>query len=79
MRISIACFRYQKSLEGFDGKFQPPSDPKGDPRTGDRTVHPRRRECGPARAAGGGENTLSKALYENRLGERLKLLTRPNS
>jgi len=104
MRVSMARFPFQKSLETFDWKFQPSIEPKiiKDLATG--------------RFIGDGENvlllgppgvgkthlavalgmsacalglrtmfttpaglitTLGKALYENRLEERLKILTQP--
>jgi DNA replication protein DnaC len=104
MRVSMARFPFQKSLERFDWTFQPSIDPK--------IV----KELATGRYLADGENvlllgpagvgkthlavalglkacelglrtafttaagliaTLGKALYENRLEERLKLLTQP--
>ena len=104
LRVSMARFPFQKTLEGFDWKFQPSIDPKiikelatgrfladganvlllGPPGVekthlavalgmhacalGLRTVFT---------TAAGLIATLGKALYENRLEERLKLRTQP--
>jgi DNA replication protein DnaC len=104
MRISMARFPFQKTLETFDWKFQPSIEPKlikdlatgrfiadgenvlllGPPGVGKthlavalgmsactlglRTMFT---------TAAGLIATLGKALYENRLEERLKLLTQP--
>ena len=104
MRIAMARFPFQKTLESFDFKFQPSIDPK------------LIRELGTGRYIEGGDNvlllgapgvgkthlavaiglkacelgyrtlfttaagliaTLGKALAENRLDERLKLLAQP--
>jgi DNA replication protein DnaC len=67
MRIAMARFPFQKTLESFDFKFQPSIDPK--------LV----RELATGRYIQSGDNVLllGKALAEGRLEERLKLLTQP--
>ena len=104
MRISMARFPFQKSLETFDWKFQPSIDPKvikelatgrfvaeaenvlllGPPGVGKThlavALGMRACELGLRTmfaTAAGLIATLGKALFENRLEERLKLLTQP--
>jgi DNA replication protein DnaC len=104
MRVSMARFPFQKSLESFDWKFQPSIDPKivkelatgryladgenvlllGPPGVGKThlavALGLKACELGLRTAfttAAGLIATLGKALYENRLEERLKLLTQP--
>jgi DNA replication protein DnaC len=104
MRISMARFPFQKTLETFDWKFQPSIDPKiikelatgrfladgenvlllGPPGVGKTHLAV---AMGMAACAQGQRTMfttaaslialLGKALYENRLEERLKLLTQP--
>jgi DNA replication protein DnaC len=104
MRVSMARFPFQKSLERFDWTFQPSIDPKivkelatgryladgenvlllGPPGVGKThlavALGLKACELGLRTAfttAAGLIATLGKALYENRLEERLKLLTQP--
>ncbi|MGH7549082.1 MAG: ATP-binding protein, partial [Gemmatimonadales bacterium] len=104
MRISMARFPFQKTLEGFEWKFQPSIDPKvikelatgrfiadgenvlllGPPGVGKThlavALGLRACELGLRTmftTAAGLIATLGKALFENRLEERLKLLTQP--
>ena len=104
MRVSMARFPFQKTLESFDWKFQPSIDPKvikelatgrfiadgenvlllGPPGVGKThlavALGLRACELGLRTmftTAAGLIATLGKALYENRLDERLKLLTQP--
>lgn len=104
MRIAMARFPFQKTLERFDWKFQPSIDPKiikelatgrfvadgenvlllGPPGVGKTHLAV---ALGIATCALGLRTmfttaagliaTLGKALYENRLEERLKILTQP--
>jgi DNA replication protein DnaC len=59
MRIAMARFPFQKTLESFDFKFQPSIDPKQDPGTHHRPLHPERRQFTAARSAGGREKSFS--------------------
>jgi len=104
MRISMARFPFQKSLETFDWKFQPSIEPKiikdlatgrfigdgenvlllGPPGVGKThlAVALGMSACALGlrtmfTTAAGLITTLGKALYENRLEERLKILTQP--
>jgi DNA replication protein DnaC len=104
MRVSMARFPFQKSLESFDWKFQPSIDPKivkelatgryladgenvlllGPPGVGKThlavALGLKACELGLRTmftTAAGLITTLGKALSENRLEERLKLLTQP--
>jgi len=104
MRVSMARFPFQKTLESFDWKFQPSIDPKvikelatgrfladgenvlllGPPGVGKThlSVALGLKACELGQrtmftTAAGLITTLGKALYENRLEERLKLLTQP--
>jgi DNA replication protein DnaC len=104
MRISMARFPFQKTLEGFDWTFQPSIDPKiikelatgrflsagenvlllGPPGVGKThlAVALGLTACALGQrtmftTAAGLIATLGKALFENRLEERLKLLTQP--
>ena len=104
MRVSMARFPFQKTLEGFEWKFQPSIDPKvikelatgrfiadgenvlllGPPGVGKThlavALGVKACELGLRTmftTAAGLITTLGKALYENRLEERLKLLTQP--
>ena len=104
MRVSMARFPFQKSLESFDWKFQPSIDPKiikelatgrfiadgenvlllGPPGVGKThlAVGLGLKACELGlrtmfTTAAGLIAMLGKALYENRLEERLKLLTQP--
>ena len=104
MRISMARFPFQKTLESFDWKFQPSIDPKvikelatgrfltdgenvlllGPPGVGKThlAVAMGMAACALGHrtmftTAAGLIALLGKALYENRLEERLKLLTQP--
>jgi DNA replication protein DnaC len=104
MRVTMARFPFQKSLETFDWKFQPSIEPKlirelatgrfiadnenvlllGPPGVGKThlAVALGMRACALGlrtmfTTAAGLITTLGKALYENRLEERLKLLTQP--
>ena len=104
MRISMARFPFQKTLESFDWKFQPSIDPKvikelatgrfiadgenvlllGPPGVGKThlAVALGLKACERGlrtmfTTAAGLIATLGKALFENRLEERLKLLTQP--
>ena len=104
MRISMARFPFQKSLESFDWKFQPSIEPKiikdlatgrfigdgenvlllGPPGVGKThlAVALGMSACALGlrtmfTTAAGLITTLGKALYENRLEERLKILTQP--
>lgn len=104
MRVSMARFPFQKTLESFDWKFQPSIDPKiikelatgrfiadgdnvlllGPPGVGKThlAVALGLTACALGlrtmfTTAAGLIATLGKALYENRLDERLKLLTQP--
>jgi len=104
MRVSMARFPFQKTLETFDWKFQPSVEPRiikdlatgrfisdgenvlllGPPGVGKThlAVALGMSACGLGlrtmfTTAAGLITTLGKALYENRLEERLKLLTQP--
>lgn len=104
MRISVARFPFQKTLEAFDWKFQPSIDPKvirelatgrfiadgenvlllGPPGVGKThlavAVGLKACELGlrtTFTTAAALITTLGKALFENRLDERLKILTQP--
>jgi len=104
MRVAMARFPFQKTLESFDWKFQPSIDPKvikelatgrfladgenvlllGPPGVGKThlAVALGLAACALGlrtmfTTAAGLITTLGKALYENRLEERLKLLTQP--
>lgn len=104
MRVAMARFPFQKTLESFDWKFQPSIDPKvikelatgrfladgenvlllGPPGVGKThlAVALGLAACGLGlrtmfTTAAGLITTLGTALYENRLEERLKLLTQP--
>ena len=104
MRVSMARFPFQKTLEGFEWKFQPSIEPKvikelatgrfiadgenvlllGPPGVGKThlavALGVKACELGLRTmftTAAGLIITLGKALYENRLEERLKLLTQP--
>ena len=104
MRVSMARFPFQKTLESFDWKFQPSIDPKvikelatgryltdgenvlllGPPGVGKThlAVALGMQACALGQrtmftTAAGLITMLGKALYENRLDERLKLLTQP--
>ena len=104
MRVSMARFPFQKSLETFDWKFQPSIEPKiikdlatgrfigdgenvlllGPPGVGKTHLAVALGMCACAlglrtmfTTAAGLITTLGKALYENRLEERLKILTQP--
>jgi DNA replication protein DnaC len=104
MRVSMARFPFQKTLEGFEWKFQPSIEPKvikelatgrfiadgenvlllGPPGVGKThlavALGVKACELGLRTmftTAAGLITTLGKALYENRLEERLKLLTQP--
>jgi DNA replication protein DnaC len=104
MRVSMARFPFQKSLESLDWKYPPSIDPKivkelatgrdladgenvlllGPPGVGKThlavALGLKACELGLRTAfttAAGLIATLGKALYENRLEERLKLLTQP--
>jgi DNA replication protein DnaC len=104
MRINMARFPFQKTLEGFDWTFQPSIDPKiikelatgrflaagenvllvGPPGVGKthQAVALGLTACTLGQrtmftTAAGLIATLGKALFENRLEERLKLLTQP--
>ncbi len=104
MRISMARFPFQKTLETFDWKFQPSIEPKiikdlatgrfigdgenvlllGPPGVGKThlAVALGMSACALGlrtmfTTAAGLITTLGKALYENRLEERLKILTQP--
>jgi DNA replication protein DnaC len=94
MRVSMARFPFQKSLETFDWKFQPSIEPKiikdlatgrlGPPGVGKThlAVALGMSACALGlrtmfTTAAGLITTLGKALYENRLEERLKILTQP--
>jgi DNA replication protein DnaC len=104
MRVSMARFPFQKTLETFDWKFQPSIDPKvikdlatgrfltdgenvlllGPPGVGKThlAVALGMAACALGHrtmftTAAGLITLLGKALYENRLEERLKLLTQP--
>lgn len=104
MRVSMARFPFQKTLESFDWKFQPSIDPKivkelaagryiaeaenvlllGPPGVGKTHLAVALGLAACAQGlrtmfttAAGLIATLGKALYENRLEERLKLLTQP--
>ena len=104
MRVTMARFPFQKSLETFDWKFQPSIEPKvikelasgrfiadgenvlllgplGVGKT-DLAVALGMNACALGlrtmfTTAAGLITTLGKALYENRLEERLKVLTQP--
>ncbi len=105
MRLAMARFPFQKTLEHFDFKFQPSIDAKvlrelatgrdlehgenvlllGLPGVGKThwAVAPGMKACEQGRrmlftTAMGLLATLGKALAENRLDERLKLLTQPH-
>jgi DNA replication protein DnaC len=104
MRVTMARFPFQKSLETFDWKFQPSIEPKiikelatgrfigdsenvlllGPPGVGKThlAVALGMSACALGlrtmfTTAAGLITTLGKALYENRLEERLKVLTQP--
>jgi DNA replication protein DnaC len=104
MRVSMARFPFQKTLEGFEWKFQPSIEPKvikelatgrfiadgenvlllGPPGVGKThlavALGVKACELGLRTmftTAAGLITTLGKALYENRLEERLKVLTQP--
>jgi DNA replication protein DnaC len=104
MRVAMARFPFQKTLESFDWKFQPSIDPKvikelatgrfladgenvlllGPPGVGKThlAVALGLAACALGlrtmfTTAAGLITTLGKALYENRLEERLKVLTQP--
>jgi DNA replication protein DnaC len=104
MRVTMARFPFQKSLETFDWKFQPSIEPKvikelatgrfiadnenvlllGPPGVGKThlAVALGMSACAMGlrtmfTTAAGLITTLGKALYENRLEERLKVLTQP--
>ena len=104
MRVSMARFPFQKTLESFDWKFQPSIDPRvikelatgryvteaenvlllGPPGVGKThlAVALGMKACELGfrtmfATAAGLIATLGKALFENRLEERLKLLTQP--
>lgn len=104
MRVSMARFPFQKTLEAFDWKFQPSIEPKiikelatgrfiadgenvlllGPPGVGKThlavALGLKACELGLRTmftTAAGLITMLGKALYENRLDERLKLLTQP--
>ena len=104
MRVSMARFPFQKTLETFDWKFQPSVEPRiikdlatgrflsdgenvlllGPPGVGKThlAVALGMSACGLGlrtmfTTAAGLITTLGKALYENRLEERLKILTQP--
>lgn len=104
MRVAMARFPFQKSLEAFDWKFQPSIEPKvikelatgrfiadgenvlllGPPGVGKThlAVALGMSACALGlrtmfTTAAGLITSLGKALYENRLEERLKLLTQP--
>src|SRR5712691_3721834 len=51
MRIAMARFPFQKTLESFDFKFQPSIDPQADPGTRYRPLHGGRRQLVIARSA----------------------------
>lgn len=104
MRVMMARFPFQKTLESFDWKFQPSIEPKiikelatgrfigdgenvlllGPPGVGKThlAVALGMSACALGlrtmfTTAAGLITTLGKALYENRLDERLKVLTQP--
>jgi len=67
MRIAMARFPFQKTIESFDFKFQPSIRPEVNPRTSDRPLYAKRRQCLVPGAARGREEPLGRSTRDEGL------------